>query len=94
MAIAKAVEAELGNRQGRRTDLDPSKNFNEVKEKRTDEIAAKKAGFGNHVTYRQAKKVVETGTPELVSALDENRIKPSVATSLSELPSAQGEFVH
>ena len=31
-AIAKAVETELGNRQGHRTDLQPRQNFAEVKE--------------------------------------------------------------
>lgn len=65
MAIAKEVEIELGNRQGQRTDLEPCKNFAGVNEKRTDEIAAEKTGFGNETTYRQAKKVVDEGTPEL-----------------------------
>ena len=64
VAIAKAIESELGERRGR-----PSKekcqNFDELKEKRTDDIAAQKAGFGNKETYRQAKKVVEEGTPRI-----------------------------
>jgi hypothetical protein len=63
-------------------------NFDDANGRRTDEIAAKKAGLGNKETYRQAKKVLETGTPELVNALDENRIKPSVAASLTVLPPA------
>lgn len=71
------------------TDLKPNKNFCEVNiGERTVYVAAKKAGFGNETTYRQVKKVVETGTPELVNALDENRIKPSEAGSLTELPPA------
>ncbi|MBL8498536.1 hypothetical protein [Nitrosomonas sp. JL21] len=39
MEIAKAVEDELGNKQG----------------KRTAEVAAEKSGFSNKETYRQAK---------------------------------------
>lgn len=74
VAIAKAIESELGERRGRPS-KEKCKNFNELKEKRTDEIAAEKAGFGNHVTYRQAKKVVEEGTSELIAALDEDRMK-------------------
>ena len=35
---------------------------------KTREIAADKAGFGNKDTYRQAKAVVEQGSPELVAA--------------------------
>jgi hypothetical protein len=84
VAIAKAVELELGNRQGGdRKSSGKILTLDNNKGKRTDDIAAKKAGFGNKETYRQAKKVVETGTPELVKALDENRIKPSVVTSLT-----------
>lgn len=41
-------------------------NFVECKGKETAEIAAEKAGFGNKETYRQAKKVVDIATPELV----------------------------
>ena len=46
MAIAKAVELELGERRGRPT-KEKCQNFDELKEKRSDDIAAKKAGFGN-----------------------------------------------
>jgi hypothetical protein len=37
---------------------------------KTREIAAEKAGFDNHETYRQARRVVEKGAPELVEAMD------------------------
>jgi hypothetical protein len=33
-----------------------------------------------------AKKVTESGTSELIAAMDECRIKPSVAEKLTELP--------
>jgi hypothetical protein len=59
------IELELGERR-ERPSKEKCKNFNELKEKRTDEIAAKKAGFSNHVTYRQAKEVAGDGAPELI----------------------------
>ncbi len=43
-------------------------NFNEFPQGRTADLAAKKAGFGNENTYRQAKAVVENAEPELVDA--------------------------
>lgn len=38
--------------------------------RKSREIAAEKAGFGSHMTYRRAKRVVEKGAPELVDAMD------------------------
>ncbi len=80
--LGLAHEAALGCRKGERTDLQLSKNFNEVEVKnkktvtekaylrgRTDKDAAKFAGFGNFVTYHQAKKIVKNGVPELVAAV-------------------------
>lgn len=84
--IAKAIETEFKNRRGSyqfRAKLD-RRNFDEANGRRTDEIAAKKAGFGTKETYRQAKKVIEEGTPELVNAMDEGRVKPSVASQIKE----------
>ena len=65
IAIGKSIEERIGNRQGQRTDIEPepkskkqltlvtpetelSQKFDEVKG-RSDEIAAKKAGF---VSYK------------------------------------------
>lgn len=39
-----------------------------------DHLAAKRAGFGNAETYRQAKSVTAHGAPELVEAMDERRM--------------------
>ncbi len=47
VAIGQALEAELGNRQGQRTDK-PSQIFGEVTPgQKTYEVAAEKSGFGN-----------------------------------------------
>lgn len=94
--IGKAVETELGKRQGQRTDLanegqdsllgELGKNFNEVPKGRTAEIAADKSGFGNEITYRQAKTVVEKATPELVQAMDSGKVAISTAAKLAVAP--------
>ncbi len=61
MAVAKAVETKLSERRYR-----PAKenvqNFAQLKNdsgKKSVEIAAQKAGFGNKETYCQAVKIVE-----------------------------------
>lgn len=98
VAIGQAVEAELGKRQGQRTDLasdgqesllELRQNFDEVEPgKRTDQIAADKAGFGNKETYRQAKAVVEKAAPELVDAVDRGTVAVSTAAKLATAPVA------
>ena len=91
--IGKAVEAELGKRQGQRTDLVSKEqgglleelpvNLPEVESGETREIAAKKAGFGNKDTYRQAKTVAHHATPELAQAMDQGRVAISTAARLT-----------
>jgi ParB family chromosome partitioning protein len=71
VAIAKAIEAAIGKRQGQRTDKELPENFPEVhRGAETREIAAERAGFGNPKTYQQARRVVEHGIAELVEAMD------------------------
>jgi hypothetical protein len=83
VAIGKAIEEYLGNRQGQRTDKELVENFPQVEPgRKTREIAAEKAGFGNDASYRQAKKVVEHAVPELVQAVDEKRIPVSQAAKV------------
>ncbi len=53
----------------------------QAKGEKSRDVAAKKAGFAESTTYRRAKKVVEEGTTELVDAMDEGRIRPSVAAA-------------
>ena len=63
--IARAVEDSMGERRGGdRKSKD--KILPSDKSERTDVTAAKKAGFGNKETFRQAKKVVDNAEPELV----------------------------
>jgi hypothetical protein len=58
VAIAKAIEEEIGNRQGKRTDLELVVERPQVKGDKTRAIAAGKAGFGSEVA------VVENHTPK------------------------------
>jgi len=91
VAIARAMEAEIGNRQGERTDL---KGDGELVEKipqvesgeKTRVIAARKAGFGNETTYRQAAKAVDKGVPELIDAMDGDLIRPATAEVVATQP--------
>lgn len=91
-AIAKAIEARIGERQGQRSDKQISNgelvhNCAEVPPgQRTRDVAAKKAGFENRETYRRASKVVDKGTPELVEAMDSGEVSISAAATVSELP--------
>ncbi|MEN6537181.1 MAG: ParB/RepB/Spo0J family partition protein [Bryobacteraceae bacterium] len=87
VAIGKTLEAEIGDRQGCRTDIELRKNVAKVEPGvRTEEIAAKKAGFGNRTTYEQAKKVVDQGVPELVDAMDSGAISISAAALIAGEP--------
>lgn len=88
VAIAEAVAREIGSRQGQRTDIRASQlpqNLGEVRGRETAAIAAKKAGFGNPETYRQAKSVVVAAVPELVQAMDAGRVSISAAASAKDL---------
>ncbi len=95
VAIGKAIEAEIGKRQGQRTDLEPVQDLPQVPPgTKTREIAAVKAGFSNPRTYQQAKKVTETGAPELVAAMDAGAISIDAAAIIAqEPPDAQREIV-
>jgi hypothetical protein len=51
--------------------------------RKTRDATAERAGFGGHETYRQADKVVESGTPRLVRAMDGGRESISAAALLT-----------
>jgi len=56
----------MGNRQGQRTDLELVQDFAQVDAgTKTRDIAARKAGFGNPETYRQARTVTENASSPL-----------------------------
>ena len=57
VAIARAIERQVGNRRGERTDRQRVQKIAQVERgRKTREVAAERAGFGNHETYRQAPR--------------------------------------
>lgn len=83
VAIARTIQAEMGERRGR-----PSKkaeNFPEIKGKETRDVAAERGGFGNATTYRQATKVVDEGAPGLIDAMDAGTVSVSDAAAATKL---------
>ena len=94
VAIAKAIEKQIGKRQGQRTDKQPVGKIPQVEPgTKTREAAAEKAGFGNDKTYRQAAKVVQNGTLTLIQAMDEGRVSISAASILADADTDEQEAV-
>ncbi len=86
MAIGKAIEAQIGNRQGQRVDIKevvegelPRKCEEVAKGKESAEVAAEAAGFKSDDTYRRAKAVVEKAAPSVVKAVDAGEVSVSDA---------------
>ncbi|GIU75780.1 MAG: hypothetical protein KatS3mg004_2867 [Bryobacteraceae bacterium] len=95
VAIGKAIEAEIGNRQGQRSDRGLPLNCAEVTPGvETRQIAADKAGFDSKDTYERAKKVVEKAVDEVVAQMDAGDLSISAAAVIAEQPpEAQREIV-
>ena len=100
VAVAMQIENKLGNRQGRRSDLQdnkeksckPSDSLDQTSNPlrgRTDDLASKLAGFSSRESYRRAKNVVQQGTPELITAMDNKSISISLAANLATTPHEQ-----
>lgn len=97
VAIAKAIEDELKGMerrgrpkaetgQGELIEPENVENFRQYEGQKSEQIAAKQAGFGNETTYRQARKVTEEAIPELVEAMDRGDIAISTAAKLVTAP--------
>jgi ParB family chromosome partitioning protein len=81
VAIAEAIRAEIGSRQGQRTDqAQPVDRGPQVGPgEKTRDIAAQKAGFDSSHAYRLAKSVVERGAANVVAAMDAGEVSISAA---------------
>jgi ParB-like chromosome segregation protein Spo0J len=95
VAIAGAIEKLLGNRQGKRiSGGEPRENIPEVaRGRRTAEVAAARAGFGNRRTYEQASDVVNNGATALVEAMDRGDVSISAAAAVAKLPASEQEAI-
>jgi len=87
VAIGRAIEAEIGKRQGQRTDKGLPVNCAEVEPGvETREVAAAKAGFDSASTYERAKRVVEKAVDEVVAQMDAGDLSISAAAVTAEQP--------
>lgn len=87
VAIAKAVEAEIGSRQGQRTDQRLVGNCAQVTSGvKTRDLAAAKAGFDSPRTYERAKRVVEKAVDQVVAQMDAGDLSISAAAVIAEQP--------
>jgi hypothetical protein len=87
VAIGKAIEAEIGKRQGQRTDKGLPVNCTEVEPGvETRDVAAAKAGFDSASTYERAKRVVEKAVDEVVAQMDAGDLSISAAAVIAEQP--------
>lgn len=88
-AIGVALEIFLGNRQGFRADLielvDSSSTSEIKKGTKTRNLIAKRAGFASDYIYRQLKKILKNGHPELIYQLRHNKITVSKAAAIANL---------
>lgn len=87
IALGKKKEAEVAGRHGsnQHGKNEEVQNFAPPAGK-TRDLAAQAAGFDNHTSYEQGKKVVEQGVPELVAAVNNKQATVSAAALVAELP--------
>lgn len=101
VAIGKSIEDTIGERRGRPVketeELDLFQE--EIRDKcptlkgRTSEIASKKSGFDSYKSYERAKKVVESGTSELVEAMDSGKVSISAAAVIANEPKEEQNII-
>lgn len=82
VAIAKTLEAALGERRG--GNRSNGQKIDACRGSRSDEVVAQRAGFGNRQTYRDAKRVVEQGVDKLQEAMDLGQVSISLAARIAK----------
>lgn len=62
---------------------------------RVEKFAANMAQFGNYKTYQQAKQIIKSGIPQLISAMDTKRLKIFTLSQMSHYtPQQQLELLN
>ncbi len=84
VAIAAAVEAEIGERRGNphSEQLNVGNPPQLEKGNKTRDLAAELSGFSSERVYRDAKKVVESGNEELIKLMDGGAMAISTAAKM------------
>ena len=90
-AIGRAIEEELGNRKGQRTDL--AAIAAKSSEGRTVDLAARRAGFKSAETFERAKAVAERGAPGVVQAMDAGELSIAAASQIASQPRPEQERI-
>lgn len=83
----KAAKSKSGNNQFNKSKEDCNDHYKA--DERTDNQAAKAAGFNSQFTAIAAEKVIDNGEPELVKAMDDGRVAITSAADISDLPPEQ-----
>jgi DNA-binding transcriptional regulator YdaS (Cro superfamily) len=87
------IEGEIGNRRGKRTDLELRHAYAKVKSNcKKREIATKIACFRSHFTYSQAKEIVKNGLPEVIKAVDDGSLTISTGHRIANLPADEQDL--
>ncbi len=87
VAIRKAVQEEIGNRQGERMDKQLVPQGAQVLHgEKTRDLTARLSGFTSHTTADRAQTVVDKGVPELKEAMNKGEIPIRRAAKLAMLP--------
>ena len=90
VAVGLAIERELGNRQGKRIDLQLVDTYPQVTRGiKTRMAAAILAGFDSDFVYRKAKVVIQQGLSTLVQAMDNKVCSVTQAEKIASLPKQQ-----
>lgn len=85
VAIGRSIEIATGERRGRPC-AEISRNCGEISPgTRTDDFAARRAGFNSADTYRRAKAVIDNGVPGLVAVVDTGQVSISAAAVVATL---------
>jgi ParB-like chromosome segregation protein Spo0J len=81
VAIAEAIRAEIGSRQGHRTDRPAlvDRGPEVAPGETTRDVAARNAGFESSHAYRLARTVVARGAPNVIAAMDGGAVSISAA---------------
>lgn len=87
LAIAEAVQQEIGKRQGGdRKSIDFQSAQSGTLKGKTRDLAAKQSGFTSHQQMERTAKVVALGAPKVVASLDAGKVAVSKAADLVNLP--------